>query len=131
MKKILSVLPLTLFVAACAGGMSGGAAPEPPPPPELDPVGVYDCWLEMEGMEFGLTLTITGTPGAYAGSMDSEVGPGQVTDISIDGNRMSFIVHPADMPGMAAYFSAVFDGDTFTGEFDADGMGGYVSGKKR
>ena len=124
MKRLMAVFPLALFVAAC----SGGPPPEPPGPPPLDPVGVYDCYVGVEGQEFGVTLTINGTAGAYTGSVDSEMGPGQVTDITVQGNEMTFLVDTGDM---AVFFSVVFDGDTFTGDFDAGGMGGYISGKKR
>ena len=79
-------------------------------------------------MEIGITLTITGTPGAFTGSVDSEMGPGQVADILVDGNDMTFAVDTGDM---AVFFAVVFDRDTFTGEFDAGGMGGYISGQKR
>jgi hypothetical protein len=128
MKRLMTVLPLALFVVACSGGMSGGAAPEPPPPPVLDPTGVYDCLLDVDGMEIGATLTITGTPGAYMGTVDSDMGLAPVSDISVDGNEMTFAV---DTPDMAVFFIVVFDGDNFTGEFDAGGMGGFISGKKR
>jgi hypothetical protein len=128
MKRIISLLPLALLVTACSGGMAGGAAPAPPPPPVLNPVGVYDCVVGAEGMEFGATLTITGTPGDYKGSVDSEAGPGEVSNIVINGNEMTFVV---DTPDMAVFFAVVFDGDTFTGDFDAGGMAGYISGTKR
>ncbi len=128
MKRLMTALPLALFVAACSGGMSGGAAPEPPPPPALDPVGTYDCMVTAEGMEIGVTLTIEGTPGAYTGSVNSDMGPGQVTDILVDGNQMTFVVDTGDM---AVFFAVVFDGDTFTGDFDAGEMGGFISGKRR
>ena len=128
MRRLVNTLPMALILAACSGGMSGGAPPAPPPPPELDPVGVYDCVVGAEGMEFGVTLTITGTAGEYTGSVDSEMGPGEVSDIVINGNEMTFVV---DTPDMAVFFGVVFDGDTFTGDFDAGGMAGYISGKKR
>jgi len=124
MKRLMTVLPLALFVAAC----SGGPPPEPPTPPPLDPVGVYDCLLDVDGMEIGATLTITGTPEAYTGTVDSDMGLAPVSDISVDGNEMTFAV---DTPEMAVFFVVVFDGDTFTGEFDAGGMGGFISGTKR
>jgi hypothetical protein len=124
MKRLISVIPLALFVAACAGG----PPPEPPAPPPLDPVGVYDCMLDVDGMEFAATLTINGTAGAYTGTVDSEMGPAPVSDIGIDGNEMTFAV---DTPDMAVFFVVVFEGDTFTGEFDAGEMGGFISGKKR
>jgi hypothetical protein len=79
-------------------------------------------------MEFGVTLSITGTRGDYTGSVESEMGPGDVTDITIQGNEMTFVV---ETPDMSVFFAVVFDGDTFTGDFDAGDMGGYISGTRR
>lgn len=130
MRRMMPFLPLALFIVACSGGASGGPAPEPtpPPPPVLDPVGVYDCFLDVDGMEMAATLTITGTPGAYTGTVDSEMGTTPVSDITVDGNDMTFLV---DTPDMSVFFAVVFDGDDFSGEFDAGGMGGFINGKKR
>ena len=124
MKRLLFGLPLALLFAAC----SGGPPPEPPGPPPLDPVGVYDCVVFAEGMEIGVMLTITGEAGAYSGSVETEMGPGRVSDVAVDGQNMSFVVDTGDM---TVFFSVLFDGDTFTGDFDAGGMGGSVSGTKR
>jgi hypothetical protein len=127
MRKLALLSPLTLFALACSGGMSGAPAPEPAPPP-LDPTGVYDCWLDVEGMELNAVLSISGEPGAYTGTVDSEMGPAPVSNITVDGDNMTFVV---DTPDMSVFFSVVFDGDTFSGDFDAGGMGGYINGKKR
>ena len=128
MKKVLSALPLALFLAACAGGSSGGAPPEPQAPPPLDPVGVYDCLVEIEGMQLPVTATITGTKGAYAGSFNSEMGLMQMSDIVVEDNRMTFVVDRGDM---GVFVAVLFEGEAFTGEVDAGGMAGYISGKKR
>ncbi|MFC1790864.1 hypothetical protein ACFL0I_00135 [Gemmatimonadota bacterium] len=130
MKRSMTILPLALLVAACSGGMSAAAAPDPTPapPPQLNPVGVYDCHIDVEGTEMGATLTITGTPDSYGGRVDTEMGPGTVTDVVVTGNEMTFVVDTGDM---TVYFAVVFEGDNFQGEFDAGGMGGYISGTKR
>ena len=128
LKRLVAVLPLALFVVACAGGASGGGAPEPPPPPEFDPAGVYDCLLYIEGMEMGATLTIEGDAGAYTGTVDTEMGLESISDISVDGQEMTFVV---DTPEMVVFFALVFDGDSVSGDFDAGGMGGSLSGTKR
>lgn len=127
MKRLLNTLPLALFLAACSsGGSSAPAAPAAPP--ALDPTGVYDCLLDVDGMEIGATLTINGEEGAYTGSVDSDMGPSPVSDITVDGQEMTFVV---DTPDMAVFFVVTFDGPNFSGEFDAGGMGGVISGTKR
>lgn len=127
MKRLLTTLPLALILAACSsGGRSAPAQPALPPP--LDPTGVYDCLLDVDGMELGATLTISGEEGAYTGSVDSDMGPSPVTDITVDGQEMAFVV---DTPEMAVFFVVTFDGPNFSGEFDAGGMGGFITGTKR
>ncbi|MGD2122728.1 MAG: hypothetical protein PVJ76_13330 [Gemmatimonadota bacterium] len=124
MKRLTTLFPLVALLAACAGG----PPPEPPGPPPLDPVGTYDCYLDVDGMALDAVLTITGEEGAYAGEVSSEMGSMPVSDIVIDGQQMSFVV---DSPDMTVFFTVMFDGDDFSGEFDAGGMGGYVTGTKR
>ena len=127
MKRSIAILPLMALLAACSGGMSGAPAPEPTPPP-LDPTGVYDCWLSVEGMEFGAVLTIEGEPGSYTGTVDSEMGAMRVRDLNVQGDQMSFVV---DTPDMSVPFDVTFEGDAFSGDFDAGGMIGYITGEKR
>ena len=124
MKRMMTMLPLAMLLAAC----SSGPPPEPPGPPPLDPVGVYDCMLYIEGMEMPATLTIEGEADAYTGTVDTEMGLEALSDITVDGQQMSFVV---DTPDMVVYFTVLFDGDSFSGDFDAGGMGGSVSGTKR
>ena len=125
MKRLLTLLPLALVLAACSGV---GAPATPPAPPPLDPVGVYDCSLDVDGMALLATLSIEGEPGAYTGMVDSEMGSMPVSDISVEGNDMTFMV---DTPDMAVYFAVAFDGLNFSGDFDAGGMGGIITGTKR
>ena len=128
MRRMVSTVPVVLFLAACAGGNSSAPPPEPAPPPPLDPVGVYDCSLDVEGMALSAVLSISGEPGAYTGSVDSDMGPAPVRDIAVSGNEMTFSV---DTPEMLVFFAVVFDGQDFAGEFDAGGMAGFISGKRR
>jgi len=128
MKRLATVIPLALFAVACSSGGSGGPPPEPAPPPPLDPTGVFDCWIAVEGMEMGAVLSISGDAGAYTGTVDSEMGPAPVRDIVVEGDAMTFVV---DTPDMSVFFSVTFDGDTFSGDFDAGGMGGTITGTRR
>jgi hypothetical protein len=127
MKRLLSTLPLALLFVACSSGGANAPA-EPAPPPALDPTGVYDCLLDVDGMEIGATVTINGEAGAYTGSVDSDMGPSPVSDITVDGQEMTFLV---DTPDMSVFFVVTFDGPNFSGDFDAGGMGGMIIGTKR
>jgi len=125
MKRFVTVLPMALFLSACSGGMGGAPTPEPASP---DPTGVYDCWLQVEGMEFGAVLTVQGEPGSYTGSVDSEMGPAPVSDVVVEGDVMTFVV---DMPDAAVFFNVTLNDTGFSGQFDAGGMIGSISGEKR
>lgn len=125
MKRLLAIPPLALFLAACSGG---GAPAAPPAPPPLDPVGVYDCFLDVDGMEIMATLSIEGEPGAYSGTVDSDMGVMPVSDIVVEGDAMTFMI---DSPDMAVFFAVTFEGADFAGDFDAGGMGGVITGTRR
>jgi hypothetical protein len=125
MKRLMALMPFALVLAACSGG---GAPAAPPAPPPLDPVGVYDCSLDVDGMEIMATLSIEGEPGAYTGTVDSDMGAMPVGDISVEGDDMTFMI---DTPDMAVFFAVTFDGANFAGDFDAGGMGGVITGAKR
>jgi hypothetical protein len=124
MKRLTNLFPLVALLAACAGG----PPPEPPGPPPLDPAGTYDCYLDVDGMGIDAVLTITGEEGAYEGTVSSDMGSMAVSDVVVDGQQMTFVV---DSPDMTVFFTVVFEGENFSGEFDAGGMGGYVTGTKR
>lgn len=124
MKKLTTLFPLVALLAACAGG----PPPEPPGPPPLDPTGIYDCYMDVEGQGINAVLTITGEEGAWAGEVSSDMGSMAVSNIVVDGQQMSFVV---DTPDMTVFFNVLFEGSNFSGEFDAGGMGGYVQGTKR
>jgi hypothetical protein len=126
-KRLFALLPLTsLVVAACAGGMSGASAPAPPP---FDPSGTYDARVDVEGEVLTASLTISSTSDGYSGSMGmAEVGTIPLTDIVVTGDQMTFWV---TNPYGRFSVSLAFEGDKFTGTFESEMMGGYLSGTKR
>ena len=128
MKRLIALLPLTLFIAACSSVGANAPAPEPVPPP-FDPSGVYDCAISIEGQQMPLTMTISQTSGAYAVVADSPQGPATMEDVTLDGNQMTFWASPA--PEMSIYFALIFEGDSFTGSMDGGQFAANVSGKKR
>jgi hypothetical protein len=132
MKRTAALLAVGLVIVACSQSTGGGAAappPQPEPEPTLDPVGVYDFSTEVEGQTLTGTLTITGSPGAYSGSMSTDMmGTFPLRSFSVDGMDLMFM---ADLPDATVSFFLTFEGDSFTGEWDAGGMTGFMSGSKR
>ena len=131
MKRPVALLLVGLLVAACSqstGGMATRPEPTPPPVPVLDPVGVFDYQTEAMGTSITGTFTISGSPGSYAGTMSSDMSGISMREISVDGQELTFV---GDSPDFVVFFVLVFDGDSFTGEWDVEGMTGFVSGRKR
>ena len=128
MKRLFSLVPITLLVAACSGGLYGGSAPEPTPPP-FDPSGVYNATIDADGEMMPATLTISSTPDGYTGSMSMpDLGTSTLSDIAVADHGMTFSV--TNLYGLF-FISLTFEGDKFTGTFESDSMGGYLSGTKR
>lgn len=132
MRRTAVMLAAVLVVAACARS-SDDVAPPPSPPqptptPTLDPVGVFDFSTDVDGQPVTGVLSISGSPGAYTATMTSDVGNIQVRDITVEGVRLSFL---GDHPDATVFIELVFSGDSFTGEWDAGDMFGYISGSRR
>ena len=124
MKRLITLLPLTLVIAACSGGLFGT-----PAPPPFDPSGLYDATVDSDGEVLPATLTISSTPDGYTGSMGmAEIGTFPLTDIAVSDNQMTFWV---TNPFGQFFVSLAFDGDTFTGTFESDETSGYLSGTRR
>ncbi len=123
MKRFLAFVAVGIVCGACA------ASPPPPPPePVLDPVGVYDYSTMVQGMEMRGTVTITEEDGVLAGTVTSDMGTIILSNFAIDGMELTCV---GDMPDASVLFLLVFEGDDFTGEWDADGMSGTITGTKR
>ena len=133
MKRPLVLLFATLSVAACSQSSASNIAapppdPAPPPAPVLDPVGTFDYQTEAMGMPVSGSFAITGSPGAYTGTMTSDMGPITLRDIEVDGLELSAI---GDSPDFVVVFVLEFEGDSFTGEWEAEGMTGFITGSRR
>ena len=132
MKLTAALLAVGLALTACSQSTGGGTAaapPQPEPTPTLDPTGIYDFETTVEGQPLTGTLTITGSPGAYSGSISSDMmGTVALRSFTVDGMDLMFM---ADMPDATVSFFLTFEGDSFTGEWDAGGMTGLMSGTKR
>jgi hypothetical protein len=60
--------------------------------------------------------------------MTSNIGGFSLSDISVDGQELTFF---ADSPDVLVVFVLVFSGNSYTGDWDAEGMSGVVSGSRR
>jgi hypothetical protein len=118
---------MTLALALAACGTSGPSTP--PPPPQADPVGSFNCSLSIEGTQIGALLMIEAVDGGFTGTIDSDMGTAPVSAIVVDGMAMTFTV---DTPEFFVRFQVTFEGDTFSGNFDAGAMGaGTITGTRR
>jgi hypothetical protein len=127
MKQFTLAFAGALLLAGCSHS-TGGTAAAAPPPATLDPVGTYEYTTSVEGQTMIGTMTITGSPGAYSGTISSDMGTIPMRNISIEGMELSFL---GDLPDVTVSFILLFDGDSFEGEWDAGGMMGLMSGTKR
>jgi len=133
MKRPAALFLIGLVLAACSQSTGSAVeaprpAPEPPPPAALDPVGVFDFQTEAMGSSVTGTFTISGSPGSYSGNASSDIGSFSLREIEVNGQELTFV---GDSPEFVVYFVLEFDGDNFTGEWDAEGMTGFISGQKR
>lgn len=106
-KRLASASALALVLAACAGG----PPPEPPAPPPLDPTGTWDMIVEADGMTIGGVMVIEGSAEAgYTGSIDTDMGGAGISDITVDGQLLTFSI-----PDAGASVTLEFEGDEFSG----------------
>ncbi len=133
MRRLAALLLIGVTIAGCSRSTVSGnnpprPEPESPPVTALDPLGVYDFQTQAMGSTVTGTFTISGSPGSYSGSASSDIGRFSLSEIAVDGQHLSFM---GDSPDFVVYFALDFDGDSFTGQWDAEGMSGFISGQKR
>ena len=106
-RRVLIAATIGFFVSACASG----PPPPPPAPPPLDPTGTYDFTVNAQGMEIGGVLVISGSAEAgYTGNISTEMGGGAISNVTVDGQTMTF-----SLPEFGVAFEVVFEGDEFSG----------------
>jgi hypothetical protein len=129
------VLATGIILTACSGQSAHSRPSASPPEPEavaeptIDPVGAFDFSTDVEGQPVTGTITISGATGGYSGSLSSDMGGGTLRSIAVEGMELSFISY---MPDATVYVVLVFeDQASFSGEWDAEGTFGYISGTRR
>lgn len=120
LKRLTTAAALTLVLGACASG-------PPPPPPPPDPTGTYDLFIDFQGDELPVVLTIRGSADAgYTGGVDSEMGAASLSNVQVAGEAITFRIPDADVS-----VRLTLNGDEVTGSMEG-GMGSAtVYGTKR
>lgn len=122
-KRLTTAAVLGLLLSAC----SGGPPPEPPAPPPLDPTGIYDIVVSMEGMDLPGVMMISGSAEAgYSGSIEVEMGGASIADVMVEGQVLTFSI-----PDVDAQVELLFEGDEFSGDLAGSMGSGTMYGKKR
>ena len=142
-------LPISLLFAAfsLACATSPAATPAPsatptpvatqaaPPPavvatPALNPVGTFDFTaIVPDGSEAPGSFTISGSPGAYTGTIERPgMGGSDLTSIVVDGQTLTI---GANIPDGAVVLTLTFTGNDFTGKWALGDAGGAIRGKRR
>ena len=103
-----------MALTACASAGDPAESATPATPAELDPVGSYTFSTTVQGMAVDGQLRITGSRGAWGGSLYSDVtGELPLSSVTVDGQQVRLT---ADTPDGTAYIRMQFSGETFTGD---------------
>ena len=133
------------FSLACATSPAATAAPSAPPAPVatqaapppavvatpgLNPVGTFDFTaIVPDGSEAPGSFTISGSPGAYTGTIERPgMGGSDLTSIAVDGQTLTI---GANIPDGAVVLKLSFTGNDFTGTWSLGEAGGAIRGKRR
>ncbi len=112
-----------LAIAAAPGGLPQSAAEEAV-------LGTWDMETEFQGDQMPATMTISMEDGELAGVWASQGMEMKMTNILVDGSKLSFERTMGD-GGMVMSFDGTVDGDTISGKW-ITGMGELpCAGKRR
>lgn len=112
-KQFLFISALVIFVASCAstGAASGSAKSKKAEP--YNPTGTWEYMVDTPDGGAGGTMVITGGPGAYTGTLDTDqFGTLELMDLDIVDTNMTASL---EVMGTGADIEGAFDGDTFSG----------------
>jgi hypothetical protein len=126
-----------LVLAACASSPREAVPPAPPPiaerviaAPALDPVGEFEfSTATPDGTPANGTITISGSPGAYAGSIDAGAhGTFPIKSVVVSGQTLTI---NAEHPQGALDVRLTFVADDFTGSWQLGTDTGEMVGKRK
>ncbi|MFN2400213.1 MAG: hypothetical protein ABR543_16485 [Gemmatimonadaceae bacterium] len=133
--KRTSLLMACMLVAACAQSPQQVETPSPAPAvtpaavTAIDPVGVYDFTTMVDGQELSATMYITGSPGAYAGRIETPDQPHiELTSVTVSGNTMTVLGQGGENRLISTW---VLQGDVLSGTWTFGDLSGEARGKKR
>lgn len=139
--KMLFAAAAAVCAAACASAPASAPAPAPmsatmapaaapAPAAAVNPVGHYQFATTRAGEALTGNVEITGTPGAYAGSITSASIPEplQITGVTVNGRDLTVT---ADTPEGALTFHMNFTDDrSFTGNWTLGSDGAALTGNR-
>ena len=116
MTKILGV------VAALTIGLSGAVMAQ-----DANPVGEWEWAVDFDGQTMIGTMEISGEPGAFSGTISSDMGVADILSIEIDGAIATLM---ADTPQGELMFELEMIDDEFNGFGSMQGMEFGISGTR-
>ncbi|HEX6630807.1 MAG TPA: hypothetical protein VF048_06935 [Gemmatimonadaceae bacterium] len=140
MRRRSLVVPVAILALATACAHSPQAAPPTATPAPaaspsvtpaaaVDPVGVYDFTTVFEGDAVSGTITITGSPGAYRGTVSSSVTPDMpIRSVTVRGSTIT-VTADSDNGELVSTFTLT--GQELTGEWSLGDASGTTKGRKR
>lgn len=140
MRRRPLVVPVAILVVATACAHSPQAAPPTATPAPtaspsvtpasaVDPVGVYEYSTVFEGDEVAGTITITGSPGAYRGSVSSSVTPDMpIRGVTVSGSTIT-VTADSDDGQLVSRFTLT--GNELSGTWTLGDVSGTLKGRKR
>jgi hypothetical protein len=133
--KTLATALVLISAAACAPAPAAAPAPMPAPAAAapaasaLNPVGKYEFTTSLQGQPLNGTMEVTGSPGAYRGSISTPATETiEITGVTVTGRE---VVVTGELPDGTLTIRMTFtDGPNFTGNWTLAGDGAALTGHR-
>jgi len=110
-KNAALLLAMIFFIASCAASSTGTTAKAKKK--AYDPTGSWEYYVDTPDGGSGGTMTISGSPGAYTGTLSTDqFGTLELTGLDVVDTNMTATI---EVMGTGADIEVAFDGDTFSG----------------